>query len=314
MRIAVIGSGGVGGFYGAKLLEAGHDVTFLARGAHLDAIRADGLVIEDTVSHAQQRYSVHAVGDVSEIGSVDLVLFAVKLWDTEATALQVAPIVGDNTAVLSLQNGVIKDDILRRHFGPARMMGGVAYIASAIARPGVIGQTGTMQRITLGEYGGSVSERARTLVESFENVGVEAMLSENIERVLWEKFVFLVGLSATTTATRLPIGIVRSDPAARALLERVIAEAVAVGRARGVDLAADYVEDRMAFVDTLPATMKASMLHDFESGKPLELEWLSGGVVDLARDTDVPVPANEAIVGVLAPYAKGAERIKKGVT
>lgn len=306
MRIAVIGAGGVGGFYGAKLAEAGHDVTFLARGAHLDAIRHGGLVIEDTVTGAQQRHDVRAVDDIAVFGEVDLVLLAVKLWDTEAAVRQVTPIVGADTAILSLQNGVIKDDILRGHFGAHRVMGGVAYIASAIARPGVIGQTGTMQKITVGEYDGHVSERARVVVDSFAAAGVDATLSDRIEGVLWEKFVFLVGLSAMTTATRLPIGAVRSDPASRRLLEQVIAEAVAVGRARGVDLPADFVADRMAFVDTLPPTMKASMLHDFEAGKPLELQWLSGGVVDMARDTGVQVSANAAIVGVLSPHAEGA--------
>lgn len=306
MRVAVIGAGGVGGVYGAKLQAAGHEVTFVARGAHLDAIRAGGLTVENATSGAHETIPVRAVATPEEAGATDLVLIAVKMADTESAAASIAPIVGPATALLSLQNGVIKDDILRARFPAANVLGGVAYIAAAISRPGVVTQTGAMQRVIVGEYDGRRSERVEALVDAWSRTGVDATLSTTIRRVLWEKYVFLTGLSALTTATRLPVGVVRSTPATRALLEAVIAEAVAVGRAHGVDLPADYAADRMAFIDTLPAPMKASMLHDFEAGKPLELDWLSGGIVTLGAAVGVPTPSNAAIVGVLAPWANGA--------
>lgn len=306
MRVAVIGAGGVGGFYGARLQAAGHDVTFVARGAHLDAIRANGLTIENVSSGVSETVPVRAVEQPADVGAVDLVLFAVKMADTDSAAAAIAPLVGPATAILSLQNGVIKDDILRARYPAENVLGGVAYIAAAISRPGVVTQTGTMQRVIVGEYDGRRSERVATLVEAWARTGVDATLSTDIRRTLWEKYVFLTGLSALTTATRLPVGIVRSTPATRALLEAVITEAVAVGRTHGVALPEDYAADRMAFVDTLPGTMKASMLHDFEAGKPLELDWLSGGIVSLGVAVGVPTPANAAIVGVLAPYAAGA--------
>jgi 2-dehydropantoate 2-reductase len=306
MRVAVIGAGGVGGIFGAKLQAAGHDVTFVARGAHLEAIRAGGLTLTNVTTGASETVPVRAVATPDGAGPADLVLIAVKMADTESAAASIVPLVGSETALLSLQNGVIKDDILRARFPAENVLGGVCYVAAAIARPGVVAQTGAMLRVIVGEYDGRRSERAEALVDAWSRTGVDAALSTDIRRVLWEKYVFLTGLSALTTATRLPVGVVRSTPATRALLEAVIEEAVAVGRAHGVDLPADYAADRMAFVDTLPPVMKASMLHDLEAGKPLELEWLSGGIVSLGAAVGVPTPANAAIVGVLAPYAGGA--------
>lgn len=308
MKIAVMGAGGVGGFYGAKLAEAGHDVSFVARGAHLQAIREKGLTIENLTDGSSRTYEVAATDRPETIGKADFLLFAVKMWDTEAAAEAVRPIVGENTSVLSLQNGVIKDIILKKRFGEKAVLGGVGYVATAIARPGVIGQTGDLQKVTIGEYDRSVSDRVKALVDSFSSTGIESKLSQDIERVLWEKYVFLVGLSALTAATRLPIGVLRRTPETRELLREVISEAVAVGRARGVNLPEDYVEDRMQLVDTLPEAMKASMLHDLESGKPLELRWLSGGIVDLGAQAGVPTPANRYIVATLVPLADGPAR------
>jgi 2-dehydropantoate 2-reductase len=300
-----MGSGGVGGFYGAKLAEAGHDVVFVARGKHLEAIRANGLAIENLTDGQVTTTRAEVTDDPSTIGHADLVLFAVKMWDTETAADLVAPIVGAETAILSLQNGVIKDVILKARFGEKAVLGGVGYVATSIARPGVIGQTGQLQKITIGEYDGSATARVRTLVDSFAATGIEATASDDIERVLWEKYVFLVGLSAMTAVTRLPIGIIRSTAETRKLLHQVIAEAVAVGRARGVALPEHYARDRMDFVDTLPAAMKASMLHDLEVGKPLEVRWLSGGIVQLGQEAGVATPANDFILAALAPLADG---------
>jgi 2-dehydropantoate 2-reductase len=207
--------------------------------------------------------------------------------------------------VLSLQNGVIKDDILRREFGDAAVMGGVGYVATTISKPGVIRQTGTMQRIVLGEYDGRKSARATFLHEALVRAGVDAELSGDVRRAIWEKFVFLVALSATTTAMRSTIGPIRENPQTRAFLLELMREAVAVGRAHGVALPEDYAGSRLAFADGLPADMTSSMHHDLERGSPLEVNWLSGGVVQLGQAKGVPTPANRAVCDILALHAGG---------
>lgn len=305
MKIGVMGSGGVGGFFGMRLAQAGLDVTFIARGAHLAAMREHGLKIENPQLGDSLLADVKATDDPSQVGVVDVVLFAVKLWDTEAAARLIAPMVGPGTGVLSLQNGVLKDDTLKRIFPAEAVMGGVGYVATAIARPGVIGQTGSLQRAVIGEYNGAPSARAQTLVDAFQRSGVAAELSADIRRALWEKYVFLVGLSSMTSLTRLPIGPIRGNPRTRAFLYQIMAEAVAVGRAHGVSLPADYADDRMKFVDGLAETMTSSMHHDLERGNRLEVDWLSGGVVKLGAQAGVPTPANSAACAILAPHADG---------
>ena len=306
MRIGVMGSGGVGGFFGLRLAQAGLDVTFIARGAHLAAMREHGLKIEHDELGDTILTEVKATDDPSTVGVVDVVLFAVKLWDTEEAARLIAPMVGPETGILSLQNGVIKDDTLRGIFPAEAVMGGVGYVATSIARPGVIGQTGSLQRIVIGEYDGKPSDRARTLVDAFQRTGVSSELSPDIRRALWEKYVFLVGLSAMTTLTRLPIGPIRSNPQTRDFLHQVMDEAVAVGRAHGVALPEDFAEERMTFVDGLAETMTSSMHHDLEHGNRLEVDWLSGGVVKLGAEVGIPTPANAAACAILAPHAAGS--------
>ena len=204
MKIAMMGSGGVGGFFGGRLAHAGYDVSFIARGAHLAAMRERGLTIENQQQGEIRVPKVRATDDPAQIGKVDLVIVSVKLWDTESAAHQIKPLLGPDTGVLSLQNGVIKDDILRRELGDAAVMGGVGYVATTISRPGVIRQTGTMQRIVLGEYDGTKSARATFLYEALVRAGVNAELSDDVRRAIWEKYVFLVALSATTTWAREP--------------------------------------------------------------------------------------------------------------
>ena len=305
MKIAVMGSGGLGGLYGGRLAHAGFDVSFVARGAHLAAMRERGLTIENEPQGAVHVPRVTVTDDPATIGVVDLVLITVKLWDTESVVRAIAPLVGPRTAVLSLQNGVMKDDLLRREFGEAAVMGGVAYVATRIARPGVIHQTGTMQRFLLGEYDGRRSSRATELLDALLRAGIQGEISDDIRRTLWEKYVFLVGLSGTTTTTRSTIGPVRANPQARAFLLDLFKETVAVGRAHGVNLPDDYAEQRLAFVDTLPAGMTSSMHHDLEIGNKLEVAWLSGGVVQLGRAVGVPTPANRAVWDILALHADG---------
>ena len=229
----MMGAGGVGGFFGGRLARAGYDVTFIARGKHLQAMRDEGLRIESEAQGDIHVPKVKATDDAAAIGPVDLVVLSVKLWDTDAAARAIAPIVGPATGVLSLQNGVIKDDILRRHFGAERVMGGVGYVATHIERPGVIRQVGTMQRVIVGEYDGRVSPRARFLHEALGASGVSAELAPDIRRALWEKYVFLVGLSGSTATMRRPIGAIRGQPQARAFFHDLMRETVAVGRAIG---------------------------------------------------------------------------------
>jgi 2-dehydropantoate 2-reductase len=305
MKIAVMGSGGVGGFYGGRLAHAGAEVTFVARGKHLAAMREHGLRIESETQGNIHIPQVRVTDDPATIGPVDLVLVGVKLWDLADAARSFKSIVGPDTAVLSLQNGVIKDDILRREFGDSAVMGGVGYVATHIARPGVILQVGTLQRIIFGEYDGKQSKRAQAFLDLALKAGIQAELSTDIRRTLWEKYTFLVGLSGTTTTMRTTIGPIRSNPQTRAFLFDLMKEVVAVGRAHGVKLPENYAEDRLAFADTVAASMTSSMHHDLDSGNRLEVEWLSGGVVTLGAAVKVPTPVNRAVWDVLALHAQG---------
>ena len=305
MKIAMMGSGGVGGFFGGRLAKAGYDVSFIARGAHLAAMREHGLAIENEAQGDIHVPKVHATDDPASLGLVDLVILSVKLWDTESAAKSILPIVGPKTGVLSLQNGVIKDEILRRVLPGSAVMGGVGYVATHISRPGVIHQVGTMQRIIVGEYDGHASERAKFLHQALVKSGVSAELSGDVRRAIWEKYVFLVGLSATTAAMHSTIGPIRSNPRTRAFLLALMREVVAVGRAHGVALPEDYAEARLEFADGLPADMTSSMAHDLERGNPLEVNWLSGGVVKLGSEKGIATPANSAVCDILALQAAG---------
>jgi 2-dehydropantoate 2-reductase len=308
MKILMMGSGGVGGLYGGRLAASGCDVTFVARGAHLAAMREHGLLIESEAHGNALIKPVRATDDPLSAGTPDLIIFGVKLWDTEAVAQSLKPMVGPNTAVLSLQNGVVKDDILRGVFGDAAVMGGVAYVGTHIARPGVIHQVGTVQRLVFGEYDGKKSARAQALLAALVEAGIQAELSSDIRLTLWEKYVFLVGLSGATASMRTTIGPVRENPQTRAFLHDLIEEAVAVGRALGVALPEDYAHERLKFADGLPATMDSSLHHDLKNGNRLEVEWLSGGVVQLGKKVGVPTPCNRAVWDVLALHARGKGR------
>jgi 2-dehydropantoate 2-reductase len=304
MRIVVLGAGGVGGYFGGRLAAAGTDVTFVARGAHLDAIRRDGLRITSALGDAQVVHA-NAVETIADAGPADLVIIGVKLWDTEAVAATLRPAVERGAAVLSLQNGVQKDDVLRKHVPAEAVIGGVCYIAATIASPGVIAHAGTMQRLVFGEYGGGISARAEAFLAACLEAKIDAELTGAIEQMIWEKFVFLVGLSATTSLFRCPIGPIRDDAERRAILLGAMQEVVAVGRAKGVPLRADYAKDRLAFCDTIPATMTSSMQVDLERGNRLEVPWLSGAVVELGKTLGVPTPENLAVTEAMAPYARG---------
>jgi len=306
MRIAFMGSGGLGGYFGARLCKGGADVHFIARGKHLQALRSDGLRVEGPEPIHIAR--VNATDDPAEVGVADFVMLCVKLWDTEAALQQLRPMVGKGTTIISFQNGVLKDQYLRSAYDESHLMGGVGYVATTIDRPGVIRQTGPMQRLLFGEFDGSRSSRGQALLEACIAGGIKAELSENILREIWQKYVFLVGLSGTTTTIRKPIGPIRENPQTRAFLLDVMREVVAVGRAQGVDLPEDYAEVRLRLADDVAYDMTSSMHHDLERGNPLEVRWLSGGVVELARRNDVPTPLNRAIADILALHAAGTPR------
>jgi 2-dehydropantoate 2-reductase len=307
MRIAIMGSGGLGGYFGARLVQGGAaEVHFIARGKHLEAMRAGGLRIEGPEPiHAK---AVHATDNPAEIGAADVVFLCVKLWDTQQAIEQIRPMVGPDTAVISFQNGVPKDQYLRAAFDERQLMGGVGYVATTIEAPGVIRQTGSMQRLLFGEFDGSRSARGEALLAACLAGGIKAELSSDIVGEIWQKFVALVGLSGLTTTTRKTIGPIRSHPQTRALLHDVMQEVVAVARAHGVPLPEDYARVRLQFADGLPADMTSSMHHDLERGNRLEVRWLAGGVVELGKAKGVPTPLNRAIADILALHAEGASR------
>lgn len=249
--------------------------------------------------------SVRVTDDITTLDRPDLILIAVKMWDLDEMARALKSIVGPNTAVLSLQNGVIKDYILRESFGDEAVIGGVAYVATTIGRPGVIRQVGPLQRIRLGEYSGRPSERVNELVKSFAATGVDATAADDIRRVLWEKYTFLVGLSATTCLTRLTIGPIRESEGGRRLFQALASEVVTVGRAEGAALPDGFEDQVLQLADTVHYDMTSSMFHDLEKGNRLEVPWLSGGVVTLARKHGIAVPANSFTVDTLSPLANG---------
>lgn len=304
MRIAIMGSGGVGGYFGARLAQGGADVTFIARGAHLQAMRASGLRIESPLGdlHIAQP---QVTDDPATVGPVDLVLFSVKLWDTESAARCIAPLVGPATGVISFQNGVQKDDVLRDVLGAQAVIGGVSYIAATIGEPGLIRHAGKMQKLVFGEYDGSTGERVKRLRDACEAGGIDHEISTRIRQTIWEKFVFLVGLSGTTSTARVPIGPIRGKERSRAFLHDVMDEVVQVARAEGVPLSADFADNRLAFCDGLPATMTSSMHNDLERGGRLEVPWLSGDVVARGRRLGIPTPCNRAILDILSVHSEG---------
>ena len=303
-RFAIMGSGAVGGYFGGRLAAAGFDVAFIARGAHLAAIRARGLAIESALGDVCID-PAKATDSTAEVGPVDVVLFATKLWDTDAAGAACRPLIGPQTAVISLQNGVEAEARLAAMLGPAHVMGGVAQIAAAIAAPGRIEHTGGFANIIFGEIDGRRTARAEALLAALTEAGIGATLADDIVKAIWEKFVFLVGLSAVTGVTRRTIGPIREEPRSRALLTEIVAETAAVARAGGVALDDGMVAERLAFIDGLPAAMTSSLARDLARGNRLELDWLSGAVVRLGRELGVDTPANAFVAAALALSAPG---------
>lgn len=304
MRIAVMGTGGVGGYFGARLAAAGNDVTFIARGAHLDAIRNDGLRVQSPLGDIHIDPSA-ATDDPTEVGAVDIVLFATKLYDTEAAGQLCKPLIGTDTAVISLLNGVDSEEQLSRILGARHVAGGVARISASISEPGIVQHHSNFASIEIGELDGHPSERLQTFLSTAKAAQIDAQLRDDINVSIWEKFLLLASFSAITGLTRLPAGPIRDDRRAWDLIEAAARETDAVARARGVPLPEDAVERNVNMIRRLPDAMKSSMLIDLERGNRLELEWLSGAVCRLGREADVATPVHEVVLAALSPFAAG---------
>ncbi len=305
MRIAVFGTGGAGGYFGARLWAAGEDVAFVARGAHLDAIRAQGLRVESILGdvHVQP---ARASDRAEDIGPVDWVLCGVKAWQVGAAAEAMRPLMGAGTAVLPLQNGVEATDELARVLGSAHVVGGAAWIASQVAAPGLIRHAAVEPRVTLGELDGSASPRVQALHAALVRAGVRAEVAADIQAVLWAKMAFIAAVSGVGAVARVPIGETRAVPETRALLVAALDEAAAVARARGVAIAPDQTEKTLAYIDGLPVHTTASMQRDIEAGRPSELEAQNGALVRLGRAAGVPTPTHAFLYAALLPLERRA--------
>ena len=309
MRIAVVGAGAVGGYFGGRLAEAGEDVTFIARGAHLEAIRERGLEVRST----EGDFTIHpasATDDPHEVGEVDTVLVVVKAWQLPEAAARMGPMVEDRTAVVPLLNGIEAPDVLGEALGPGPVFGGLCRILAHRSGPGRIEHTGFPPTIEFGEFDGSRSERAVALLEAFGRArGVQATLSEDIQRAMWIKLVFIAAMSAVGAATRAPIGVTRALPETRDLLERAFEEVRSVGIGRGVALPDDLLPRFLAVVDALPEGEVTSMQRDVLAGRPSELEAQVGAVVRLGREAGVPTPVHETLYAALLPQERRARGV-----
>jgi 2-dehydropantoate 2-reductase len=307
MRVAVIGAGGIGAIYGASLAKAGADVVFVARGPHLEAMRKNGLRIEGDRGTIHIR-PAQATEDIGRIGTVDYVLFAVKLWDVESAGEQLRPIVRSETAVIPLQNGVDAAERLAAILGPEPVMGGTAFVTGAVTEPGIVRQTGTYQRMTFGELDGRSSERGEQLRDLCAAAGFEGVLSPDIRVPIWDKFILLVPLADLNALTRLPLGKWRADADLVGLFEDALHETIAVGRAEGVRLPPNAADKALATMWSMPDYHMTSMGNDLLRGNRLELPWFAGKVVELGRLHSIPTPANGFIYTSLKLYANGAPR------
>ena len=305
MRIAVIGAGGVGGGFGPALARAGADVTFIARGAHLAAMKSAGLKVRSPRGDTHLR-PTQATDDPAAVGKVDVVLFCVKLWDVESAGANIKPLIGAETAVIPLQNGIDAHERLLPILGADAVMGGVAQISAAITAPGEITQTGTFMRMIFGELDGRRSERAEKFLTLCQAAGFDATLSETILTELWMKFILLASNGGMMALARQPIGKLRDDPDMRPIFMAAYREVVAVALAKDVALPADAVEKVVEFTNHAPAAMKASMAVDLERGNRLEVPWLSGKIVELGKQHGIPTPTHAMMYAMLKPYAMGA--------
>ena len=308
MKIAIMGTGGVGGYFGGLLANNGQHVTFIARGAHLAAIRERGLQVKSVLGDFLVA-SAHATDTRAEVGPVDLILFATKTYHTDEAAQAIQPMVGPDTIVLPLQNGVDAADRIGAVVGIEHLLGGAAWLSAAIEAPGVIGQYSQFRRIVLGELDGRKTPRAQQIADALNATGATAELSDNIRKVLWTKFAFIASVSALGSLTRVTFGEYRSVPETRAVLTEAIAEVAAVAQAKGVSLDADVVDKTLAFIDGSAPGIKPSMQRDVEAGRVSEQESMLGIVVRLGEELRVPTPVMRVAYALLKPgYLQAQEK------
>jgi 2-dehydropantoate 2-reductase len=307
MKFAIIGAGAVGGYYGARLANAGHDVTFIARGAHLEAIRTNGLSIRSVLGDLNVR--VPATADPSSVRDADLVILAVKSYDNDTALAAIPPMAGDATTVLTLQNGVDSVDQVAAVVGREKVLGGATYIAAAVTAPGVIEQTGTHRRIVFGEVTGAtsgLSERVSRIHEAFTGADIHSEPVADARVPLWTKFIYLAPFAGFTGAARLPIGPLWSEQQFREMFLAAAKEIEDIARAEGVALPASLADDMLRYVDSLPGATRSSLLIDLQQGKRIELEALPGSVVRRGRAAGIPTPIMSTLYAVLKPYVNGA--------
>jgi len=305
MRVAVMGAGGTGGFFGGLLARAGEDVTFIARGPHLDAIRARGLRVKSRLA-GDFTVTARATDDPRTLGPVDLILFCVKSYSTAEAVEQIRSLVGPQTVILSVQNGIDNEDRIAEVVGPKPVLGGVAHVSSVIESPGVIAQVAGPGRIIFGELAGGVSARAERLLETFHRAGIASEVHPNVRVALWEKFIFICGVSGMTALTRLPIGPILATAETCDMLLGTMTEVQAVARAEGVGVGPGAAGQALAFARGFEPSARGSLYYDLAAGRRLELETLNGTVVRLGRNRAVATPMNRAIYAALKPYVDGA--------
>lgn len=305
MRIAIVGSGGVGGYFGGRLAATGVDVTFIARGAHLSAMREHGLRIESPGGNLHVA-RVSVTDDPASVGPVDIVFFTVKLYDTDSALRMLPPLIGPDTVVIPFQNGVDSVDVLTRALGKAHVAGGTTYVTAVLAEPGLIRHT-AMERLLFGPVAGAAAPILEELRDAGRHAGFDAVLSDRILVDIWTKFARLSVFSGITAVTRSPIGVVRSDPDLRALMETALHESIAVARGKQIPLLASTFADAMAGFTGLPPQARSSMLEDLERGRRLELPWLSGAVVRIGDEVGVEAPTHRLIVSLLKPHMHGKQ-------
>jgi len=303
MRIAIVGSGGLGGYFGGRLAAAGVDVVFLARGAHLEALRTGGLRIESPNGNLHLP-RVSATDDTSTVGAVDVVLFAVKLYDTESAVPLLPPLIGADTVVIPFQNGVESVEMLSRAVDRRHLAGGTSYVQASIAEPGIVRHI-ALDRLIFGELDGARTPRLERLFDVCRDAGVSPTLSDQIEVEIWSKFVHLSVLSGMTAVTRSPVGPLRDDPDLFAMWQAALIETIAVARAKGIALPRSLFDEVITLLQQIPAQAGSSMLQDLERHRPLELPWLSGAVVRMGHALDVETPIHRFIEAVLKPHVNG---------
>ncbi len=308
MKIMIMGTGGVGAYYGGLLAQQGNDVTFIARGAHLEAIRANGLQVKSifgdfTINPAK------ATDKPADVGPVDLILFCTKTYSTDEAAQAILPVVGRQTAVLSLQNGVDAAERIGKVVGADHVIGGATWISSAVEAPGVIKQVSQFRRIVFGELDGTPSERIQNIQKVLENIGVTVEVSENILKILWTKFVFISSASSFGSLTRLPMGEYRFVPQTRAMIICLMREVEAVARAQGIDLDEDVVQKSLDFMDGAAPHIKASMQLDVDAGRKTELEAMVGVIGRKGHDLGIPTPIADFIYASLLPIELKARNV-----